>query len=61
MEDLKIINKRGPIDHVYIAGMNETKVGIHAPTLAAAKQKAVEHFRPKKKQLSLIWVEFAEE
>lgn len=58
---LQIINKKGPIDNSYIVGLNGEKVGLYASSLYAAKQKAIEYFRPKKKQVSLIWVELAEE
>lgn len=61
MDDLKIINKKGYTDVAYIAGFNGQKVGLYAKSLADAKQTAVEHFRPKKKQTSLVWVERAEE
>lgn len=58
---MEIINKKGPIDNAYIVGLNGHKVGLYAASLHAAKQKAIEHFRPKKKQVSMIWVELAEE
>lgn len=58
---MQIINQKGPLDVAYIAGLNGTKVGLYAPSLAAAKQKAVEHFRPKKKDMGLLWVERADE
>ena len=58
---MDIINERGVVDFPYIAGLNGKKVGLYAPSLAAAKQKAIEHFRPKKKDLGLLWVELAEE
>lgn len=56
-----IINKQGPIDSPYIAGLNGKTIGLYASSLYAAKQKAVEHFRPKKKDMGLIWVEYAGE
>ena len=55
---MEYINKKGPADNPYIAGFNNQKVYLYAKSLAAAKQKAVEYFKPKKKQLGLIWVEY---
>ena len=54
---MNVLNKEGPIDHFYIAGFKQEKVGIYARSLSAAKQKAVEHFKPKKKDTGLLWVE----
>lgn len=61
MTDLKIINEKGVAEHPYIAGHKGQKIGLYAPSLAAAKQKAVEHFKPKKKDRGLLWVELAQE
>lgn len=55
-----ISKRRGPLDHVYVAGLNNQKVCLFAETLAQAKQQAVEHFRPKKRDLGLLWVELLE-
>jgi hypothetical protein len=55
------INTRGVIDNPYIAGFNGNKIALYASSLLAAKQKAVEHFRPKKKVAHMVWVELAEE
>lgn len=55
------LNKKGPVDHPYIAGFKNQKVGLYASSLAAAKQKAVEHFKPKKSTMGLLWVALAEE
>lgn len=52
--------KIGPMDHRYLAGLHDRRVAIYAPTIYAAKQKAVEHFRPKKKDMGLLWVELAD-
>lgn len=59
--DRQIINKKGPVDRAYVAGLGNTQVGLYAPSLAAAKQLAVEHFRPKKSQRSYLWVELADD
>ena len=58
---METINKKGIGDRAYIAGLNGKKVGLYAETLLQAKQRAVEHFRPKKKERDLVWVELAEE
>lgn len=44
------INKKGPIDRPYIAGFMGVKIELYARSQAAAKQIAVEHFKPKKKK-----------
>ena len=59
--NLEPINKKGVTDHPYIAGLNGKQVALYAPTLAAAKQTAIEHFRPKKRDRNLLWVELASE
>lgn len=59
MTNLEPINKRGPIDKGYIAGLNGKQVAFWAQSLAAAKQTAIEYFRPKKRDRNLIWVELA--
>lgn len=60
-KDLTVINTRGPVDYPYIAGLNGKKVGLYARSLTAAKQTAVEHFKPKKRDMGLLWVELAED
>lgn len=55
------INEKKEGDRPYISGLNKVVVGLYAPSLAAAKQKAIEHFKPKKKERNLIWVELARE
>lgn len=55
------INTKGLKDHPYIAGFKDQKVGLYAQSLAAAMQKAVEHFKPKKADRGLVWVELAVE
>ena len=56
------INRKGVSDRLYVAGSGSgNKVYLHAESLAEAKQRAVEHFRPKKKDLGLIWVELADQ
>lgn len=58
---MEILNKRGVVDLPYIAGYEGKKVGLYATSLLAAKQKAVEHFRPRKTKKHMVWVELAEE
>lgn len=60
-ETLTYLNRRKVMDHPYIAGFEGKKVALYAPSLLAAKQKAIEHFRPSKKKMGLIWVELAHE
>ena len=56
------INRKGIGDRLYVAGSGSgNKVYLHAESLAEAKQRAVEHFRPKKKELGLIWVELVDQ
>ncbi|WP_421991714.1 hypothetical protein [Roseococcus sp.] len=52
---INISPKRGPIDGEYEIGLSANKVRCYAPSLGAARQKALEHFRPKKKDRTLIW------
>lgn len=58
---MEIINDKGPDDHPYIAGLNGKQVGLYARSLFAAKEKAVAHFQPKKREQNLLWVELAQE
>lgn len=55
------INKKGPVDHPYIAGLKGVEIELYARSLLEAKQRAVEHFRPKKKDAGLLWVGLAQE
>lgn len=55
-----LINKRGLKDRGYIAGFNGQKIELYARSLAEAKQRATEHFKPKKSAKHLVWVELAE-
>lgn len=53
---VNISPKRGPIDQTYAAGLKGQKIALYAPSLGAARQLAVEHFKPKKRDLPLLWV-----
>lgn len=55
------INEKKFGDHPYVAFLHGKRVELYAPSLYAARQKAVEHFRPKKKDLYLIALEPATE
>lgn len=54
------INKKGFNDKGYIAGLNGQKIELYACSLAEAKQRAVEYFKPKKSIKHMVWVELAE-
>lgn len=55
------MNKKRQWDRVYIAGLNDEKIALYAISLAEAKQRAIEYFKPKKKERGLLWVELATE
>ncbi|QDH84794.1 hypothetical protein KMC57_gp31 [Achromobacter phage vB_AxyP_19-32_Axy24] len=61
MAEPTIINKPGYNDRPYIAGFDGKQIGLYACSLAEAKQRAIEHFKPKKSKKGLLWVELAEE
>jgi hypothetical protein len=44
----------------YITGYKGKTLEVYAATLWEAKQKAVAHFKPSKKDSGLLWVELAE-
>lgn len=54
---MTFINKKTARDYAYKAGYMSKTVDIYAVSLADAKQRAVEHFKPKKATKSLLWVE----
>lgn len=60
-ESMEAINKKRHWDQPYIAGLNGEKIILYAISLAEAKQRAIEHFKPKKKDRGLLWVELATE
>jgi len=61
MSTITPINKRGLKDVAYVAGFNNQKIGLWAQSAAEAKQRATEHFKPKKSAKHLVWVERAVE
>lgn len=59
--EIQPINEKKDGDRPYIAGYLSQKIGFYARDLWAAKQFAVNHFKPTKKNSGLLWVELAEE
>ena len=53
---MEFINKKTVVDSPYEAELNGVKINLHAPSMAAARQRALEYFRPKKKERDLITV-----
>lgn len=45
----------------YIAGYQAKRLEIHAVSLYAAKQAAINFFKPSKKNMGLLWVELVTE
>lgn len=58
---MQIINEKGSGDRAYIAGLHSLTIGLYANSLFAAKQQAITHFKLKKKEFNLLWVEPADE
>lgn len=58
---MEVINQKTDGDRSYIAGFVGKKVGIYAATLSAAKDIAIKHFKPSKKNMGLFWIQIAEE
>jgi len=44
----------------YVAGLKGARIEIYAESLYAAKVKAIEELKPKKKDMGLLWVMLAE-
>lgn len=59
--DKPTIGQPGPDQYGYVAGLNGRQVDIYATSLYAAKQAALAHFKPRKKDLGLVWVLLAEQ
>ena len=55
------INEKKFNDKPYVAFLRGQRIELYAQTLYAAKQRAIEYFRPKKRELGLLAVELAEE
>lgn len=50
------INKGTFKDVIYHATFKNVTVKLYASSLPAAKQRAVEYFKPKKREVRFIWV-----
>lgn len=53
---MNYINKEGPRDHSYSASYKGDSMGIYARSEAAARQKAVEYWKLKKKQINELTI-----
>lgn len=51
------INKQGLMDHTYIGNLYTDAIVVYARSLPQAKQRAVEHFKPKKKDIEHLAVD----
>jgi hypothetical protein len=58
---METINTRSPHDRAYIAGLNDRKISLYAPSLYAGKQLAIRHLKPGKKHMGLVWISVAYE
>lgn len=45
---------------MYIAGFKDKRITIQAESLYAARVEAEKQFKPKKKDMGLLWVELAD-
>lgn len=61
MSPQTIINEQQPGDRPYMVGLGTQTIGLYAPSLWEAKQRAIAYLKPKKRELGLLWVELAEE
>lgn len=50
------VNKGTFRDELYNATFKNVTVRLYAHSLPAAKQVAIEHFKPKKKDMKFIWI-----
>lgn len=50
------VNKPKKGDHEYAAGLNGQEILFYAANLYDAKEYAIKYFKPKKKNLGLVWV-----
>lgn len=56
MLEMPTINRKSVIDQSYVAIFLNEVVHLWAASNAQAKQRAIEHYRPKKKQLPELMV-----
>ena len=55
---MNAINRKRAGDILYVAGgLKANRVYLYAEHLAEAHQRAIEHFRPNKRERGLIWVQ----
>ena len=55
------VNTKTEGDKGFVAGYAGKKIGVYAENLYAAKQKAIAHFKPTKKNMGLLWITLAED
>lgn len=53
---MQTINRGRLQDSPFTAGMGEAVVQLYAVNERHARQLAVEHFRPKKKDIASVWI-----
>lgn len=49
--------KKGPVDRTYTATLGHERVALFAASDGQARQKAIEHFKPKRRDLPNIIIE----
>ena len=57
---MKVINYRSGGDKLFVATFQEEQIGIYASKLNGAMQRAVEYFRPRKRERELIQIQLKE-
>ena len=58
---METINEKSSNDRAYIAGLNDRRIGLYAPSLYAGKELAIRHLKPGKKHMGLVWITVAHE
>lgn len=53
---MEAINKRTCIDDLYVVKFYEEKVNVYARSEAEALQRAIQHFRPKKRERDKVTI-----
>lgn len=54
---MKVINYRSGGDKLFVATFQEEQIGIYAAKQTGALQRAVEYFRPRKRERELIQIQ----
>ena len=57
---MKVINYRSSGDKLFVATFQEEQIGIYAAKQTGALQRAVEYFRPRKRERELIQIQLKE-